>query len=85
MGRQGKHKEGKVSVGLYVDEDFRALLAFVVDQSGETATDIIMAGVRAKATELGIMKNGKVLNKYLPAIQLIKETYATKRNAKNAR
>ena len=79
--RMGKHKEGKSSIGLYVDDDFRALLAFLVDQTGETATDIIMDGVRARATALGIMKNDKVVAKYRPAIELIKEAFAKKRTA----
>lgn len=80
--RKGKHKEGKSSIGLYVDDDFRALLAFLVDQTGETATDIIMDGVRAKATALGIMRDDKVLPKYLPAIELIKEAFVAKRNTR---
>lgn len=77
--RMGKHKEGKSSIGLYVDDDFRALLAFLVDQTGETATDIIMDGVRARATALGIMKDDEILPQYRPAIEIIKEAYATKR------
>lgn len=77
--RQGKHREGKSSIGLYVTDDFRALLALVVDMSGETATDIIMAGVRAKATALGIMKNDKVLPSFRSQIEVIKEAFAEKR------
>lgn len=79
MSRQGKHREGKVSVGIYVEEDFRALIALVVDQSGETATDILMEGVRNKATELGILKDGKIVPRYLPAIEIIKLAYASKK------
>lgn len=77
--RQGKHREGKSSIGLYVDEDFRALLAFLVDQTGETATDIIMDGVRTRATALGIMKDDIILPKYKPAIDIIKEAFAKRR------
>ena len=77
--RMGKHKEGKSSIGLYVDDDFRALLAFLVDQTGETATNIIMDGVRARATALGIMKDDVVLPEFQPAIDIIKEAYAEKR------
>lgn len=77
--RMGKHKEGKSSIGLYVDDDFRALLAFLVDMTGETATDIIMDGVRVRATALGVMKNDKVVAKYIPAIRIIKEAFAAKR------
>jgi hypothetical protein len=82
MSRQGKHKEGKVSIGIYVDEDFRALLALVVDQSGETATDVIMDGVRAKATSLGILKDGVIVEEYRPSFELIKAAYAEKKGAK---
>lgn len=76
------HKEGKSSIGLYVDDDFRALLAFLVDQTGETATDIIMDGVRARATALGIMRNDVITPKYRPAIEIIKEAFAKKRIAR---
>ena len=80
--RMGKHKEGKSSIGLYVDDDFRALLAFLVDQTGETATDIIMDGVRARATALGIMRDDKILPKYLPVIAVIKDAFVAKRNTR---
>lgn len=80
--RMGKHKEGKSSIGLYVDDDFRALLAFLVDQTGETATDIIMDGVRVRATALGIMRDDKILPKYLPVIAVIKEAFVAKRNTR---
>ena len=82
MSRQGKHKEGKVSVGLYIDEDRRALLAYIVDVSGMTATDIIMEGIVSKAQALGIMSNGQILPQHLPAIELIKAAYRTKRKGR---
>lgn len=80
--RQGKHKPGKISIGFYVEEDFKALLALVVDQSGETATNIIMDGVRAKATALGIMENGQIKKQYLGAIEVIKQVFREKRKSK---
>lgn len=83
--RMGKHKEGKSSIGLYVDDDFRALLAFLVDLTGETATSIIMDGVRARATALGVMQNDEVLPKYIPAITVIKEGFANTRAIRKAR
>jgi hypothetical protein len=82
----GKHKEGKSSIGLYVDDNFRALLALLVDMTGETATSIIMDGVRSRATALGVMKNDKVVPKYVPAINVIKEAFAARRtNRKGAK
>lgn len=77
--RMGKHKEGKTSIGLYVDDDFRALLAFLVDMTGDTATNIIMDGVRSRATLLGVMKNDKIAPKYIPAISIIKEAFKARR------
>ena len=82
MSRQGKHRVGKVSIGLYVDADFRALIALVAKQSGETATDIIMEGVRRKATDHGILKNGEISEEYKEAIKNIKAAYL-KRNEKD--
>lgn len=83
--RQGMHKEGKSSIGIYVEDDFRALLSFVVDQSGETATSIIMEGVRSKATALGIMKDNEVLPKYRAAIEVIKEAIIAEREERKAK
>ena len=77
--RMGKHRPDKVSIGLYVTDEFRALLALIVDLSGETATDIIMDGVRRRATELGVLVNGKVSDEYKGAIQVIKEAFATRK------
>lgn len=78
--RMGKHKEGKSSIGMYVDDDFRALLALLVDVTGETATEILMDGVRARATSLGVMSEGKIVPEYEPAIAIIKEAFAAKRS-----
>lgn len=83
--RQGKHKESKVNIGLYVDEDFRALLALVVDQTGDTATNILMEGVRERATQIGIMANGAILPEYRPIIEVIKEAFRIKRQMRKGR
>lgn len=83
--RKGKHKEDKVSIGIYADLDFKALLAYVVDLSGETATDILMDGVRAKATSLGIMKDGVIKPEHKIAIEVIKDVLMTKKGKTNAR
>jgi hypothetical protein len=83
--RMGKHRPDKASIGIYVTDEFRALLALVVDMSGETATDIIMEGVRRKATDLGILVNGAVAKKYQGTIQIIKEAFAAKRREAKTR
>ena len=85
MSRQGKHKKGKVSVGIYIEEDKRALLAYLVDVSGMTATDIIMEGVMAKAKALGIIKDGEILPKHLAAINVIIAAYRSARKKEKAK
>lgn len=80
MSRQGKHREGKVSVGIYVDEDKRALIAYLVDQTGMTATDIIMEGVMAKARAVGLFDTrGKLKPEHAAAIEVIVESYRMKK------
>ena len=74
--RKGKHREGKVSVGMYISEEMRALLAYLVDMSGMTATDIIMEGVFAKARVLGVMdSDNKIRPCHAAAIRVIMEAY----------
>lgn len=76
MSRQGRHKPGKVSIGIYIEEEKRALLAYLVDLTGMTATDIIMEGVMAKAKTQGIFDDaGKILPEHQAAINVIVEAY----------
>ena len=84
QSRMGKHRVDKVSIGFYATVNFKALLAYVVDQSGETATDILMAGVLDKARRLGIVDaDGKIISKHAPDIQLIADVFKNqKRNNK---
>lgn len=85
MSRQGKHRKGKVSVGIYIEEDKRALLAYLVDMSGMTATDIIMEGVMAKAQSLGVVKDGEILPQHLAAINVIIAAYRSARTKEKAK
>ena len=79
-GRAGKHRIDKVSIGFYATISFKALLAYVVDQSGETATDIMMEGVQAKARALGILDaDGNIANKHREAIKLIEAIFRTQK------
>ena len=83
MSRQGKHKRGKVSVGIYIEEEKRALLAYLVDLSGQTATDIIMEGVMAKAKALGVMTtNNEILPEHAAAINVIMAAYQVAKTRK---
>lgn len=62
--RNGKHRADKSLVGFFADNRFRALLALVVRQTGETATQIMADGVRRRATDVGILKNGEIAPKF---------------------
>ena len=82
--RSGKHRIDKSLVGFFADDDFRALLALVVDKSGSTATEIMMDGVRRRATSLGILRNGKITNEYKSAFELVKAVFSqTRKNKEN--
>ena len=82
--RSGKHRLDKSLVGFFADDDFRALLALVVDKSGETATEIMMDGVRRRATALGILKNGEIAKEYQSAFELVKAVFSqTRKNKEN--
>ena len=78
MGRKGKHRIGKVSFGIYVTEEIRALIVYLVDMTGITATDMILESIEAKAAALGVVKNGKILPKHKAAIEVIVEAYRMK-------
>lgn len=84
MSRQGKHKPGKVSVGIYIEERQRALLAYLVDITRQTATDIIMDGIRAKAEALGVMRDGVIQPEHERQVELIMIAYKMK-NHKEAK
>ncbi len=62
--RNGKHRADKSLVGFFADNRFRALLALVVRQTGETATQIMADGVRRRAIDVGILKNGTIVPQF---------------------
>ena len=82
--RKGKHREDKSGIGLYVDDDFRAVLALLVKMTGETATDIIMDGVRSRAAALGVVVDGVVAQKHRRRVDAIKASLAERRRRKKA-
>ena len=82
-GRNGKHKDGKVSIGMYVTEDFRAILSLLVDLTGETATDIMMDGVRRRAKQVGVLtETGEVSPEYAGSVAVIKAVFSQKKKGK---
>ena len=77
--RMGKHRLGKSSIGLYVDDDFRALLALVSKVTGRTQTDLLMDGVKDRATALGIISDGKISPEFESSFDIVKSTLAARR------
>lgn len=78
--REGKHKPGKVSVGMYVDEDFRALMVLLADKTGETVTELMMEGVRKRARAEGLLTaTDEIAEKYKSAIKVIKAAFAARK------
>lgn len=65
--RQGRHKKGKTFLGAYVDPEIKVLAAMTSDATGLTITDIILNGLYHEATAAGIMRNGKVCDKFKDA------------------
>lgn len=65
MTRQGKHKNGNVRMGIYV-EPFRKAIALLAAKECEmTMTDVIWAGIEAIAKGRGILNSaGKVSKKF---------------------
>lgn len=81
--REGKHRLGKVSVGMYVDEDFRALMVLLADKTGETVTELMMDGVRKRARAEGLLTaNDEIVGKYKVAIKVIKAAFAARKETK---
>lgn len=65
MTRQGKHKNGNVRMGIYV-EPFRKAIALLAAKECEmTMTDVIWAGIEAIAKGRGILNSaGQVSKKF---------------------
>lgn len=59
--RKGKHKEGKVRMGVYVEPHRKAVALLAAKECDMTMTDVIWSGIESIAKGRGILDgNGKV-------------------------
>lgn len=71
MSRAGKHKQGNVRMGIYVEPFRKAVAVFVAKHLGMTMTDVIWIGIEGIAKAHGILDaNGNVTPKYKDALKL---------------
>lgn len=63
--RNGKHKQGKVRMGIYVDPFRKAVALLAAKECKMTMTDVIWRGIETIAIGRGILdKDGKVTAKF---------------------
>lgn len=65
MSRLGKHKKGKVRIGLYTEPYQKAIAVMLAEITGLTMTDIVWQGIETLAKSRGIItEEGKIAHKY---------------------
>ena len=65
MNRKGKHKDGKVRMGIYVEPFRKAVALLAASECGMTMTDVIWAGIESVAKGRGILDGeGAVTKKF---------------------
>ena len=63
--RNGKHRDGKVRMGIYVEPFRKAVALLAAKECGLTMTDVIWSGIEGIAKGKGILdRNGKVTAKF---------------------
>ena len=63
--RSGKHKPGKVRIGIYLDPFRKAVALLVAEKSGKTLTDVIWQGIESMAIGFEILDvHGKISKEY---------------------
>lgn len=64
--RKGKHKDGKVRMGVYVEPYRKAVAMLTAKECDMTMTDVIWAGIESVAKGRGILDgDGNVSDKFL--------------------
>lgn len=68
--RSGKHKPGKVRMGIYVEPFRKAVALLVAEECHMTLTDVIWHGIESIAIGHGILgSNGKVTKEFRARLQ----------------
>lgn len=72
--RDGKHKRGKVRMGIYVEPFRKAVALLTARECGMTMTDVIWSGIEAVAKGRGILDaDGKVTAQYQAQLEAATE------------
>jgi hypothetical protein len=72
--RDGKHKRGKVRMGIYVEPFRKAVALLTARECGMTMTDVIWSGIEAVAKGRGILDaDGKVTTQYQAQLEAATE------------
>ena len=80
--RQGRHKAGKVRMGVYVEPFRKAVATYLAKHLQLTMTDIIWLGIESVAKAHGILTvDGKVADEYQEEIEV--ETEIVKQSEVN--
>lgn len=75
MSRIGKHKKGKVRIGIYTDPYQKAVAVMLADLTEMTMTDIVWQGIETLAKAHGIITtDGKIAEKYKNQFEVAMET-----------
>lgn len=68
--RSGKHKNGKVRMGVYVEPYRKAVALLAASECGMTMTDVIWAGIESIAKGRGILDgDGNVTDRFMSQYQ----------------
>ena len=74
VNRKGKHKPGKVRIGVYVDPQKKAIAVYIAEQKNMSLTDVIWRGIESLALGMGVIdENGKVTPEHEEALEVVEE------------
>ena len=71
MSRTGKHKQGNVRIGVYVEPLRKAIAVYLADLADMSMTDIVWKGIETIAIQQGVIEpSGKISPKHKANIDL---------------
>lgn len=71
MSRVGKHKQGNVRIGVYLEPIRKAIAVYLADLADLSMTDIVWKGIETIAIQQGVLeKSGKISPKHKANVEL---------------
>lgn len=72
--RKGKHKPGKVRIGVYVEPRKKAIAVYIAERKNMSLTDVIWRGIESLALGMGVIdEHGKVTPEHKEALEVVEE------------